>query len=411
MTQCGPLDKRAQSMDFPDALMGQLIRFVSSHEVGHSLGLRHNMMASQATPVEKLRDKAWVEAHGHTASIMDYARFNYVAQPEDKIGEKGLYPRINDYDKWAIRWGYQYRPEFKDPYQEKKVLRAETSKVLEGNRRLWWCGDEGKGSDPRSQTEDLGDNQMRANEYGLKNLKRVIQNLEQWTAQPDGQYDDLNEMYRAARGQYQRYINHVQKYLLGKYVNNAPGVKPYDVVPRELQHEALQWLDRNVMEAPLWLYPQSIVNKLGFDYADEIQNRQRTVLALMLAPGAVMNIHAVSMESTGTYTAEAFLSDVFDIVWKPLASQDNMQSYFRRQLQRSYVDLLGSALNPSQEKDKGSAANTAILRSDAILFFEQHLDKVENYLKGQQADGLNGAHYKNLLLRIKKIREKYESGK
>jgi hypothetical protein len=191
--QCGPLDKRAQTMDFPDELMGQLIRFVSSHEVGHSLGLRHNMIASQATPVEKLRDKAWVEKYGHTASIMDYARFNYVAQPEDKIGEKGLFPRINDYDKWAIKWGYQYRPEFKDPYQEKKKLRSETTKALE-NRRLWWCGDEGKGSDPRSQTEDLGDNQMRANEYGLKNLKRVIQNLEQWTAQPDGPSDDLNEM-------------------------------------------------------------------------------------------------------------------------------------------------------------------------------------------------------------------------
>ena len=164
MTQCGPLDKRAQSMDFPDELMGQLIRFVSSHEVGHSLGLRHNMIASQATPVEKLRDKAWVEKNGHTASIMDYARFNYVAQPEDKIGEKGLFPRINDYDKWAIRWGYQYRPEFKDAWQEKKVLYAETTKVLEGNRRLWWSGDEGKSQDPRSQTEDLGDNQMRAND-------------------------------------------------------------------------------------------------------------------------------------------------------------------------------------------------------------------------------------------------------
>ena len=115
MIQCGPLDKRAQTMDFPDELMGELIRFVSSHEVGHSLGLRHNMIASQATPVEKLRDKAWVEAHGHTSSIMDYARFNYVAQPEDNISEKGLFPRINDYDKWAIKWGYQYRPEFKDP--------------------------------------------------------------------------------------------------------------------------------------------------------------------------------------------------------------------------------------------------------------------------------------------------------
>ena len=103
MVQCGPLDKRAQKMDFPDELMGQLIRFVSSHEVGHSLGLRHNMIASQATPVEKLRDKAWVEKNGHTSSIMDYARFNYVAQPEDKVSEKGLFPRINDYDKWAIK--------------------------------------------------------------------------------------------------------------------------------------------------------------------------------------------------------------------------------------------------------------------------------------------------------------------
>ena len=118
MVQCGPNDKRARSMTFDDELMGQLIRFVSSHEVGHALGLRHNMIASQATPVEKLRDKAWVEKNGHTSSIMDYARFNYVAQPEDNISEKGLFPRINDYDKWAIKWGYQYRPEFDDPAEE-----------------------------------------------------------------------------------------------------------------------------------------------------------------------------------------------------------------------------------------------------------------------------------------------------
>ena len=117
MVQCGAVDKRAQTMKFDDKLMGELIRFVSSHEVGHSLGLRHNMGASFATPVEKLRDKAWVEKNGHTASIMDYARFNYVAQPEDNISPKGLFPRINDYDKWAIKWGYQWRPEFKDEYE------------------------------------------------------------------------------------------------------------------------------------------------------------------------------------------------------------------------------------------------------------------------------------------------------
>jgi hypothetical protein len=255
MTQCGALDKRAQKMDFPDELMGQLIRFVSSHEVGHSLGLRHNMIASQATPVEKLRDKAWVEKYGHTSSIMDYARFNYVAQPEDNISEKGLFPRINDYDKWAIKWGYQYRPEFKDPVKEKKALRAEVTKVLKDNRRLWWNGDEGKGSDPRSQTEDLGDNQMKANAYGMKNLQRVMQNLQKWTAQPDGEYEDLNEMHRAVRAQYQRYVNHVQRYLGGRYTNNAPGQKPYDFLPRELQREAVAWLGKNVLEAPLSLYP------------------------------------------------------------------------------------------------------------------------------------------------------------
>ena len=272
MVQCGPLDKRAQKMDFDDELMGQLIRFVSSHEVGHTLGLRHNMIASQATPVEKLRDKAWVEKHGHTASIMDYARFNYVAQPEDNISEKGLFPRINDYDKWAIKWGYQYRPEFTDPDAEKKALRAEVSKVLKKDRRLWWCGDEGYGQDPRSQTEDLGDNQMKANEYGMKNLKRVMQNIEKWTAQPDGEYDHLQEIHNAVARQYQRYVNHVQRYIFGKYVNNAPGQKPYDFVPRELVEEALQWIDRNVMEAPMWLYPESIVTKqrlpdVGHPYA------------------------------------------------------------------------------------------------------------------------------------------------
>ena len=160
MTQCGPLDKRAQTMKFDKDLMGKLIRFVSSHEVGHTLGLRHNMIASNATPVEKLRDKAWVEKHGHTASIMDYARFNYVAQPEDNIGEAGLFPRINDYDNWAIKWGYQYRPEFKDEFDEKKTLRSEVTKMLTNNKRLRYKGDEGRGRDPRSQTEDLGDNDI-----------------------------------------------------------------------------------------------------------------------------------------------------------------------------------------------------------------------------------------------------------
>lgn len=411
MVQCGPLDKRAQKMDFSDELMGQLIRFVSSHEVGHSLGLRHNMIASQATPVEKLRDKAWVEKYGHTASIMDYARFNYVAQPEDKISEKGLFPRINDYDKWAIKWGYQYRPEFKDPAKEKKVLRAETTKVLKGNRRLWWCGDEGKGRDPRSQSEDLGDNQMRANDYGLKNLQRVMAHIEEWTAQPDGQYDDLSFIHRAVRSQYQRYVNHVQKYLFSKYVNNAPGEKPYDIVPRDLQREAVDWLSRNVMEAPVWLYPKSVVSKLGVDYADEIRNRQQTLIAMLLSPNAISNLMGDQFISDKAYPVEEYFDDIFGMVWKPLTDKDEEQNSFRRLQQRSYVDFLGVALNGGSGAD---GTNTSLAtRSDAILYIAQHLDKVENYLQNvsQQQSALNALHYKDLQLRVKKIRERHESGK
>ena len=411
MVQCGPLDKRAQKMEFSDELMGQLIRFVSSHEVGHSLGLRHNMIASQATPVEKLRDKAWVEKYGHTASIMDYARFNYVAQPEDNISEKGLFPRINDYDKWAIKWGYQYRPEFKDPAKEKKVLRAEVTKMLTGNRRLWWCGDEGKGTDPRSQSEDLGDNQMRANDYGLKNLQRVMAHIEEWTAQPDGQYDDLDFIHRAVRAQYQRYVNHVQKYLFSKYVNNVPGEKPHDIVPRELQREAIDWLARNVLEAPLWLYPKNVVGKLGVDYADEIRNRQQTIIAMMLSPNAIMNLQSSQYASEKAYSVDEYFNDIFDAVWKPLSDKDEENNSFRRQQQRSYVDFLGMAINGSTGSD---GLNTSMAqRSDAVLYIEMHLDKVENYLKNvsQQPSTLNALHYKDLLLRVKKIRERHESGK
>ena len=411
MVQCGPLDKRAQKMEFSDELMGQLIRFVSSHEVGHSLGLRHNMIASQATPVEKLRDKAWVEKYGHTASIMDYARFNYVAQPEDNISEKGLFPRINDYDKWAIKWGYQYRPEFKDPAKEKKVLRAEVTKMLTGNRRLWWSGDEGKGTDPRSQSEDLGDNQMRANDYGLKNLQRVMAHIEEWTAQPDGQYDDLDFIHRAVRAQYQRYVNHVQKYLFSKYVNNVPGEKPYDIVPRELQREAIGWLARNVLEAPLWLYPKNVVGKLGVDYADEIRNRQQTIIAMMLSPNAIMNLQSSQYASEKAYSVDEYFNDIFDAVWKPLSDKDEENNSFRRLQQRSYVDFLGMAINGSTGSD---GLNTSMAqRSDAVLYIEMHLDKVENYLKNvsQQPSTLNALHYKDLLLRVKKIRERHESGK
>ncbi len=395
MVQCGPLDKRAQQMELPDELMGQLIRFVSSHEVGHSLGLRHNMIASYATPVEKLRDKAWVEKHGHTASIMDYARFNYVAQPEDHIGEKGLFPRINDYDEWAIRWGYQWRPEFKDAAAEKKVLRTEVTRTLAANHRLWWTGDEGKGLDPRSQTEDLSDNQMKAASYGMKNLQRVMQNIEQWTAEPDGQYQDLSEVHAAARRQYQRYVGHVQRYITGRFSNHLTG-QTDDCVPRATKKEALQWLGDNVLQAPLWLYPKGVVFKLKQNYISEVRNRQQTILSALLATTTLAGYHEAELTDSDPYPVEDYLDDVFALVWKPLSS-DRLQADFQSSQQRSYIDVIGQALN-TKKTDHGDTA-----RQDVILYLEQHLDKVEQYLNQQTAS----PHVSNLLLRIRKIREEY----
>lgn len=413
ITQCGPLDKRAQRWDIDDELMGQLIRFVSSHEVGHSLGLRHNMIASSATPVEKLRDKAWVERYGHTASIMDYARFNYVAQPEDRISPKGLFPRINDYDLWAIKWGYQYRPEFKSAEAEQKALRAEVTKVLQGNVRLRYLGDEGRGQDPRSQTEDLGDNAMKASDYAVKNLQRVMQNIEAWTAQPDGQTDHLSELHRSVRGQFQRYVNHVQRYVNGRYNNNFPAATRYEAVPKALQKEAIDWFGRNLFEAPLWLYPGSVVGKLGVDATDELTSRSMTVLSLLLSPGMVYNQTKNALTAAQPYPVEEYLDDVFRAAWKPRQGTDTRRAVYARQLERTYLDLVNTMVNPTEKQLTGVAVTAH--RSDALLHVLAHLDTIERFCKQQRAQvaagSLDALHYDNLLLRIGKIREEYHKVK
>ena len=410
ITQCGAVDKRAQKMQLDDKLMGELIRFVSSHEVGHTLGLRHNMISSHFTPVEKLRDKKWVEAHGHTYSIMDYARFNYVAQPEDNISEKGLFPRINDYDKWAIKWGYQYRPEFKDAYKERTALRKEVTEMLRKNPHVAYCGDESRGQDPRSQTESIGDNNMKASDYGIKNLKRLMTNLEKWTAQPDGQYDDLREMHQSIRQQFQRYCGHVQRNILGRERTTIPGMKPYDYTSKAVQKEAIQWMGRNVFEAPTWLYPQSILDKLGTDADDEIMNRARTALAYLLNANLIAN-----QLKTGVYPAEEYLDDVLAAAWKPLDNANDKLNYYNRQLQRSYVSLLGSAINPKQaaasqnQSQAAASANIAVTSSDAILYLLQHLDKVEKKVDqlANSSSGINRMHFNDLKLKLEKIKGEY----
>ncbi len=401
MVQCGPLDKRARTMDFDDKLMGELIRFVSSHEVGHTLGLRHNMGASFATPVEKLRDKQWVEAHGHTASIMDYARFNYVAQPEDNISERGLFHRINDYDKWAIKWGYQWRPEFKDEYEEKDKLMAETSSTLRANPRLWFGG-EGRNEDARAQTEDLGDNSVKASDYGVKNLKRVMENLPKWTHEENDQYDDLSEMWKAVYDQFNRYMGHVLKNVGSRYTNNVPGREPVEYVSAERQREAIDYVGRQLFDAPEWLYPANIVSKTGTNALNSQTAQQAAVLTRLLTPTMLSNV------GNTAYDVDDYLGDLFATVWKPITGTNDFKAKARRQLERNYVQLLNGLLNPTEADLKGATGR--LYNTDATLYLVQHLQKVEDFCKAQAADldssDINALHYNDLLRELKLIRER-----
>lgn len=405
MIQVGAVDKRARTLPLNDELMGDLIRFVSSHEIGHCLGLRHNMGASYATPVEKLRDKAWVEAHGHTASIMDYARFNYVAQPEDNISSKGIYPRVGDYDKWAIEWGYRYYADkYKDEYAEQEALADITTQRVKANPRLWFGG-EGNNEDPRAQREDLSDNVMKANTYGLKNLKYIVQNLPQWTKQPNDKYDYLLGMHQAATQQYRRYLNHVLKYIGNRYVGFVGDKEVYKEVPKEKVREAVAYIDQHLFTTPLWLYPQEITDKIGVDVDASILGQQNTTLAYLLAEGVVYRIANQALVSQNPYTADEYLNDVFATVWKPLNASDARQNTYRRGAQRAYIEQLGKLINPENKTDK-IALNQV---SDVRIFALQNLNKVEKYLQqalqGEAANSINQLHYQQLLKDINNIKD------
>jgi len=347
MIQTAAVDPRARRMKFDDALMGDLVRFVSSHEVGHTLGLRHNMGSSSKTPVEKLRDKAWVEANGHTASIMDYARFNYVAQPEDNITSKGLYPRIGDYDKWAILWGYKYDPNLTEEEDKKMMSKLATDSLK--NPRLWFGG-EGQNFDPRAQTEDLGDNAMKASEYGIKNLKRILPNLPEWTREEADEYDNLQEMYENVVQQYARYMGHVTKNVGGVQETFKSVEQPgdvYEATPKATQREAVDFLNRQLFATPTWLSNKDILNKFSNPGAEEsLSTVQANTLKSLLSGARLYRLTVCTGRyGPGAYSVDDLLTDAKKGVWSELATGAPIDIY-RRNLQKVYIESLVSLLNP-----------------------------------------------------------------
>ena len=321
MIQAGCSDSTARKMTFDDELMGQLIRFVSSHEIGHTLGLRHNMGASNATPVDSLRNKEWVEKHGHTASIMDYARFNYVAQPEDNIGRAGLFPRINDYDKWAIEWGYKPIFDTKDEEEDRLVLNHKTIEQLKKGRRYWFGG-EGYDNDPRAQSEDLGDNAVRASEYGIKNLKRIVKALPQWTAEEGDLNDNLKDIHQAVVNQFMRYEGHVLRNIGGIYTTYKSIEEPgavYTPQTKAEQKAALDYIDRNVLTEPAWLIAESYVSRISSAPLELIMPLGRRAVTDLLSPTKIGNIAKYSY-ADNAYKPEEYIKDLTTIAFRETAT-------------------------------------------------------------------------------------------
>jgi hypothetical protein len=345
LIQTAAVDPAARSKKFDDKLMGELIRFVSSHEVGHTLGLRHNMGASSATPVEKLRDKDYQEKNGHTSSIMDYARFNYVAQPQDSV--TALFPRIGDYDKWAIKWGYSYFEDTKNEAQEKALLNNMTKEAYKNNRL--WFGSESSPYDPRYQTEDLGDNAMRASEYGIKNLKRILPNLLEWSKEDGESYSELDELYGALVGQFRRYMGHVTKNVGGIY--DSP--KTYDmkgdqfeVVPRSIQKDAVAFLNTQLFKTPQWMLNQNILSKINPENGVEaIKGMQDATLNSLLAGDRIVRLLETSTANKDNYSVDELISDLKKGIFSELKGSTAIDMY-RRNIQKLYVDKLIELLNP-----------------------------------------------------------------
>lgn len=356
MIQAGAVDPRARTMHLDDSLMGQLIRFVSSHEVGHTLGLRHNMGSSSTVPVERLRDKAWLDIHGHTPSIMDYARFNYVAQPQDNIPEMDLFPHIGEYDRWAIRWGYAYAGG-KDPKEEAKILNKWVIDSLRSNPRLWFGG-EGFNQDPRAQMEDLGDNNVKASEYGIRNLRRILTGLPAWTREEADKYENLAEMYKQVVTQFNRYMGHVLKNVGGVYetfrsVEQSGDV--YEPTPPARQHEAVVFLNGQLFQTPRWLMDNNILNKISNPSgSDPVSPIQTSMLGGLLSANRLNSLLLAANRygDAHVYTVENLLDDVRKGIWGELSTPRPIDAW-RRALQKTYVESLIALVNPSAGPSTG----------------------------------------------------------
>lgn len=411
--QTAAINPEAQGVAFKDEVMGRLIQFVSSHEVGHTLGLPHNMGSSAAYPVDSLRSASFTSKYGTAPSIMDYARFNYVAQPEDK--GVALMPNIGVYDKYAIEWGY--RPILdKSAEAEKPVL--DSWIMAHDGDPLYRFGSQQGGDvvDPSSQTEDLGDNAMKASMYGIKNLQRIVPKLIEWTAEDGKNYDDLETLYGQVLSQFNRYMGHVSNNIGGVYENHKTYEQEgavYTPVAKGHQRDAMKFLQRELFQTPEWMLDQNIFNKIEYSgTVDRVRGVQVRTLNNVLSLGKMARLieHETAMGSKA-YTLTQMMSELRRGIWSEIYSGGAIDTY-RRNLQKGHIDRLAYLMTADSQRklpsyggyQKSTAVNTS--QSDIRSVVRGELVTLRAQLRNGLANAANTMsryHIQDAIARINDI--------
>lgn len=409
--QTAAANPEARHTQFEEDVMGELIRFVSAHEVGHTLGLQHNYGSSYAVPVDSLRSPAYTRENGTAPSIMDYARFNYIAQPGD--GVTNFFPKIGEYDKWAIKWGYTWLgdktlEEQQEILHEWMVERADDPYYFFGRQT-------GSKIDPRSQNEDLGNNAMKASEYGVANLEVITENLIDWIGEEGENFEELDEIYGQILTQWNRYMGHVSQNVGGVYEDDKTydqeGVV-YTPVPAGIQREAMEFLDTYAFGEPSWMLNPEILGRINqADFVDSFRARQAAVLNNLVDPQRIARLIEYDIRSENTYSAYEFMDDMRDIIWSELAQNEPINVY-RRNLQRAYIERLEYLMTgdlpdiPAQFRQFMGWTQVNVGQSDIRPIAREQLEILLDDVQGSAArvnDRATQVHLNDIARRIEEI--------
>ena len=347
--QVGPLDERAQDLPLPDELMGALLHYVAAHEVGHTLGFQHNMKASSLYPLERVRDAEWVSTMGHTPTLMDYSRFNYVAQPEDGIDPADLIPKIGPYDTWATMWGYKPIPDADTPDDERLTLDT-WARMQDDTPWYRFTTDGSRGADPGEQSEAVGDaDAVNATNLGLRNLERVADMLLEATTEPGKPFDDLEELYAGLVGQWATELTHVAQ-LIGGYDSRQKhagqnGVR-FVTIPRERQHEAMTFLNKRAFETPGFLIRPEILRRIEVSgIVARIGSAQGRILRSLLSSARIVRlVEQEALDGDAAYAPTTFHDELRSGLWRELEESRVEVDPYRRELQRTYLSIMSEKL-------------------------------------------------------------------